>query len=316
MTATEDFVKQAEVYRPELLAHCYRMVGSVHDAEDAVQETYLRAWRSFDRFEGRSSRRTWLSRLATTPCLTALERSGRRPLPSGLGGPSDVRQPLAPELPEVPWLSPMPDALIAPDPAAVVVSRDSVRLAFIAALQHLLPRQRAVLILRDVLAWPAADVADLLETTVAAVTSALQRARAQLADVMPAEDDPVELSDAARRALLTRYVAALQNGDMTSLVALLREDASLEMPPVPTWYAGRDAVAAFYQDRVLSLATSWRYVLTAANGQPALGAYRADAGVFRAHNLQVLTVVGGRIARIVAFRDVRLFTTFGLPGEM
>jgi len=316
MTVTDDFVREADTFRAELLAHCYRMMGSVHDAEDLVQETYLRAWRSFERFEGRSSLRTWLYRIATNTCLTALDRNSRRPLPSGLGAPGDDVSRLAPAQSEVAWLQPVPDALIAPDPAALVVSRDSVRLAFIAALQYLLPRQRAVLILRDVLAWPASDVADLLDTTTAAVTSALQRARAQLAGVMPSEDDTVEPSSASLRALLTRYVTALENGDVTSLVQLLREDASLEMPPVPTWFAGRDAVAAFYTSRVLDDPSAWRYVPTAANGQPALAAYRWDDRSYQAHNLQVLTVQRGRIARIVAFREVGLFATFGLPEEL
>src|SRR5215831_1420546 len=165
MTVSEDFTSLTGRFRGELLAHCYRMLGSAEEAEDLVQETYLRAWRSFDRFEGRSSVRTWLYRIATNACLTALDQKGRRPLPSGLGAPErDPRHPLAARQPEVPWLEPMPDTLIAPDPAAVIVSRDTVRLAFVAALQHLLPRQRAVLILRDVLAWSAAEVADLLET--------------------------------------------------------------------------------------------------------------------------------------------------------
>jgi RNA polymerase sigma-70 factor (ECF subfamily) len=318
MTATDDFVRQADAYRPELLAHCYRMLGSVHDAEDLVQETYLRAWRSFDRFEGRASLRTWLYRIATNTCLTALEQATRRPLPSSMEPPSeDVTRPLAASRLDVPWLQPVPDALIAPDPAVLVVSRDSVRLAFVAALQHLPPRQRAVLILRDVLAWPAAEVADLLDTTTASVTSALQRARAQLAGVMPVEDETVEPPDAERRALLDRYVTALQTSDMAGLVALLRADAELEMPPIPTWFAGRDRVAAFLKSRCLDVPASWRYVPTAANGQPALAAYRQDDdGAYRAHTLHVLTVSGGQIARITAFRDVALFATFGQPAEV
>jgi RNA polymerase sigma-70 factor (ECF subfamily) len=316
MTATDDFVRQADTYRPELLAHCYRMLGSVHDAEDLVQETYLRAWRSIERFEGRSSVRTWLYRIATNACLTALEQKSRRPLPSGLGPPErDARQPLAARQPEVPWLEPLPDALIAPDPGAVIVSRNTVRLAFVAALQHLPPRQRAVLILRDVLAWSAAEVAALLETSTAAVNSALQRARAQIADVMPAEDTTVEPSDADRRALLTRLVTTLEAGDVTSFVHLLREDAALEMPPVPTWFAGRDAVARFYADHLLDDPSVWRFTPTGANGQPAIAMYRDEGdGVYRAHNLQVLTLVGDRIAGVVAFRIPELFAAFGLPS--
>jgi len=317
MTATEDFVKQADGYRRELLAHCYRMIGSVQDAEDAVQDTYLRAWSSFDRFEGRSSLRTWLYKIATNTCLTALERNSRRPLPSMLAPPSDeISPPLsAPKL-ETPWLQPLPDALVAPDPASVVVSRDSVRLAFVAALQHLPARQRAVLILRDVLAWPAAEVADLLDTTTASVTSALQRARAQLAEVMPAEDETVEPSDVERRALLTRYVTALQDGDMAGLVALLRADVELEMPPIPTWFAGRANVSGFLKVRCLDTPSTWRYRETAANGQAAVALYRNDDdGAYLAHNVQVLTLVGGQIARIVAFRNPALFDLFDLPAE-
>src|ERR687885_24098 len=188
---TEDFLRLADPYRRELLAHCYRMLGSIHDAEDLVQETYLRAWRAYDRFEGRSSLRTWLHQIATRACLTALENRSRRPMPTGLGAPSiDPADPLV-EQPEVPWLEPVPDAMVAAegsDPAAIVTSRQSLRLALIAALQHLPPRQRAVLILRDVLQWRAAEVAEVLDTTTTAVNSILQRARAQLNEVAPNED--------------------------------------------------------------------------------------------------------------------------------
>ena len=242
MTVSEDFTGLTGRFRGELLAHCYRMLGSAGEAEDLVQETYLRAWRSFDGFEGRSSVRTWLYRIATNVCLTAIERRGRRPLPSGLGGPAE--DPEAPLVagPEVPWLQPFPGALLAgerEDPAAVAVSRAGIRLAFVAALQYLSARQRAVLILRDVLEWPAAEVADLLGTTTTAVNSGLRRARAQLAQALPAEDELAEPAEPDRRALLDRFAAAIEDADASALAELLREDVALEMPPLLTWFTGR-----------------------------------------------------------------------------
>jgi len=315
--ASEDFVRLADSFRRELLAHCYRMVGSVHDAEDLVQETYLRAWRSHQEFEGRSSLRTWLYRIATNACLTALERSGRRPLPSGLGGPSDDPQAPIPPLTEVAWLQPIPDSLLeeAPDdPAAIVASRHSVRLAFVAALQHLPPRQRAVLLLRDVLALRAAEVAEMLDTTSVAVNSTLQRARAQLAQVNPAEDETAEPSDAEHRELLDKYVAAFENADMAALAKLLRADAAIEMPPIAVWFSGRDVLIRFFESRVFSVPRGWRMLRTRANGQPAVATYlRDDDGVFRAHGVQLLALAAGGIQRITAFRDVSLFAKFGLP---
>src|SRR6266566_3547886 len=218
MTVSEDFTGLTGRFRGELLAHCYRMLGSAEEAEDLVQETYLRAWRSYEGFEGRSSVRTWLYRIATNVCLTAIERRGRRPLPSGLGGPA--------EEPEVPWLQPFPDALLAAereDPAAVAVSRAGIRLAFVAALQYLSARQRAVLILRDVLEWPAAEVADLLDTTTTAVNSGLRRARTQLALALPDEEDIAEPAEPDRRALLDRFAAAIENADASALAEMLRQ---------------------------------------------------------------------------------------------
>src|SRR5215471_13504502 len=210
MTVSEDFTSLTGQFRGELLAHCYRMLGSADEAEDLVQETYLRAWRSFGGFEGRSSMRTWLYRMATNACLTAIERRGRRPLPSGLGGPDgDPAAPLVAAA-EVPWLQPLPDALLAAghdDPAAVAASRAGVRLALVAALQYLSARQRAMLILRDVLEWPAADVAGLLGTTTTAVNSGLRRARAQLAQAVPVEDELAEPADKQQRDVLERYAS-------------------------------------------------------------------------------------------------------------
>jgi RNA polymerase sigma-70 factor (ECF subfamily) len=317
MSDSAEFVRLTDPFRRELLAHCYRMLGSIHDAEDLVQETYLRAWRSFDGFEGRSSVRTWLYRIATSACLTAIERRSRRPLPSGLVGPSDDPEaPLGPAQPGIAWLQPIPDALLAAppdDPATMVASRGSVRLALVAALQHLPARQRAVLILRDVLAWRAVEVAELLDTTTAAVNSVLQRARAQLAQVAPAEDEVVEPTEPGHRALLDRYVAAFEEADITALTKLLRDDAVLEMPPFLTWFAGREAVGRFFAYQVLGSPGSWRMVPTNANGQPAVAAYlRGRDGVYHAHAIQVLTLTATGIARIDTFLDASLFATFGL----
>jgi RNA polymerase sigma-70 factor (ECF subfamily) len=319
MTVTDDFTGLTSRFRGELLAHCYRLLGSVDEAEDLVQETFLRAWRSYERFEGRSSVRTWLYRIATNACLTAIERRGRRPLPSGLGGPTGDPEARLESGPEVPWLQPLPDALVTPDredPAAVTASRAGVRLAFVAALQYLSARQRAILILRDVLEWSAADVADLLGTTTTAVNSALRRARSQLAQAMPAEDELAEPDDAAQRAVLERFAAAIERADAGAMAELLRADAVLEMPPFLTWFAGRDAVAGFVGSQFLTAPGDLRLVPVTANGQAAFAVYRIDEhGVYRAHALEVLTLTATGIARIVAFADPGRFTSFGLPPE-
>jgi RNA polymerase sigma-70 factor (ECF subfamily) len=319
-TAPQDsdaFLRRAAQFRPELLAHCYRMLGSVHDAEDLVQETYLRAWRGYGGFEGRSSLRFWLYRIATSACLTALEHSSRRFLPAGLGAAGDdPTAALNAGGHEYPWVQPMPDA--PPDPAAVVAERGSVRLALIVALQQLPPRQRAVLILRDVLAWRAAEVADILDTTAAAVNSALQRARAQLEQAAPAEDDVTDSLDARGRALVDAYAKAFENADVDTLIRLLREDVRLEMPPEPVWFAGRSAAVRFLAERVFPLSGGLRLLgLTANDGQPALATYWREAdGRFHAHALQVLTLREHRVARIIAFRDTSLFPVFGLPATL
>jgi RNA polymerase sigma-70 factor (ECF subfamily) len=318
MADREEFVRLSEPLRRELLAYCYRMLGSVHDAEDLVQETYLRAWRSYDGFEGRSSLRAWLYRIATNRCLTALEHRSGRPLPSGLGGPSDdPGMPLTPGRPEVAWLQPIPDALLetaAADPATVVASRASIRLALIAALQHLPARQRVVLILGDALAWPAAEVAELLGTTTAAVKSALQRARARLEEADPMEDQIVEPAGADQRALLDRYMKAFQAADIAALLRLLRDDPQWEMPPLPAWFAGREAIGRFLASQIFGAPRAWRLVATRANGQPAVATYlRGPDRGYHAHAIQVLTVTAEGIARVVAFLDPSLFVTFGLP---
>jgi len=285
MRVSEDFTSLTGRFRGELLAHCYRMLGSAEEAEDLVQETYLRAWRSFDAFEGRSSVRTWLYRIATNVCLTAIERRGRRPLPSGLGGPAEDPQAPLVTAPEVPWLQPFPDALLAgehEDPAAVTVSRSGIRLAFVAALQHLSARERAVLILRDVLEFPAAEAADLLGTTTTAVNSGLRRARAQIAEAVPAQDELAEPADPGQRALLDRFAAAFENADANALAELLREDVALEMPPLLTWFSGQQPVTRFIGSRVFARFGEFRMVPVMANGQPAFAGYtRGDDGSYQ-----------------------------------
>jgi len=312
MPPDAEFAALAEPFRPELLAHCYRILGSIHDAEDLVQETYLRAWRAFEGFEGRSSVRRWLYKIATMACLTALRTRSRRPLPSGLGAPSDDhRVAVAPREPSVAWLEPVPDALFGGDPAAVVAGRTGVRLAFVAALQLLPARQRAVLTLRDVLAFRTAEVAEMLDTTTSAVDSALRRARAHLVEAAPVADEVAEPDAGARRRLLDGYVDAFTRADVAGLVDLLRADVKLEMPPIPTWFTGRAAVVGFLAGRVLRPGR-WRMVPTRANGQPAIVAYQhAGEGRYEAYGVQVLTLIGARIARITSFNDPSLVSTFG-----
>lgn len=305
-------------YRPELLAHCYRMLGSVHDAEDLVQETYLRAWKSARTFEGRSSMRTWLYRIATNACLTALESRGRRPMPTGLGQEAADPYGTLVQQPEVPWLEPMPDSLVteqADDPASVVTSRESVRLAFVAALQHLPPRQRAVLVLRDVLAWRASEVAEAIGVSTSAVNSLLQRARAQLEQARLTRDDVVEPDDPEHRELLDRYVAAFERYDVDQIVGMFTDDAIWEMPPFTGWYQGARTIGALISCQCpASGPADMRMVRADANGQPAFALYMRDAdGVHRAFQIQVLTVTEDGVSHVGCFFDTGLFTTFGLP---
>jgi RNA polymerase sigma-70 factor (ECF subfamily) len=316
-----DFARLTDPYRPELLAHCYRMLGSVHDAEDQVQETLLRAWRSFGRFEGRASLRTWLYRIATNTCLRALENRGRRPLPSGLGAPGDdAPDPAATSHGEIHWLEPIPDTLVgadSTDPATIAVSRASLRLALVAALQYLPPRQRAVLILRDVLQWPASETADLLGTTTTAVNGLLLRARAALERAAPALDDLREPTEPERRALLDRYAAAFENADASTLSRLLRQDAVFEMPPAPAWFAGRESITQFLRTRVLHRPGGFKLVAVAANGQPGFAGYlRGSDGIYHAHAVQVLTLRAEGIAHIVSFNQPELFAAFGAPPKL
>ena len=319
MTSERDFQELADPYRRELLAHCYRMLGSIHDAEDLVQETYLRAWRSYGNFEGRSSLRTWLYRIATNVCLTAIDQRGNRPMPSGLGAPSDEPERPVVASPEVPWLEPAPDAVLgadAADPATIVAARESTRLAFVAALQHLPAKQRVVLILRDVLKWRAAEVAELLGTSTPAVNSALQRARAQLEQSAPLRDELVEPTDPGQRDLLARYAKAFENADIAGLIELFKQDVVWEMPPHLEWFVGAENAGRLIAAQCAPAPGEFRVAQTAANGQPALGLYkRDDDGVHRAYNLQVLSITADGVSHVSAFFDTSLFPLFGLPEQ-
>jgi RNA polymerase sigma-70 factor (TIGR02960 family) len=313
-TSGDDFARLAEPFRRELIAYGYRMLGSVDDAEEVVQDVYLDAWRAYERFEGRSSLRTWLYRIATRAFVKARERRQRRPLPSDLHAPTadPTAQVLAGDS-SVAWLQPAPDSLLSAttsDPATVVAARESMRLAFVAALQLLPPRQRAVLILRDVLAWSAAEVAALLEVSVVAVNSALQRARSHL----PVDTDSlVPPSEQRQRELLDRYMAAFQNADVDELVAVLTEDARYEMPPFITWFDGSAAISAFLGSRMRGFGKI-PVIRTSANGQPAVALYPASVdGQHRLHALHVLTIAPHGVGRIVAFMDIDGLARFDLP---
>jgi RNA polymerase sigma-70 factor, ECF subfamily len=313
----ETFLDLVEPLRGELTAHCYRMLGSVHDAEDLVQETYLRAWRAYHNFENRSSLRTWMYSIATNVCLTALQSKHRRTLPTGIGQPSGGPTGPLEERPEIPWLEPLPDSVVwgrnADDPAAEIVTRESVRLAFVAALQHLTPQQRAVLILRDVLAWHASEVAETLQTSVAAVNSSLQRARAHLAKVDL--ETPALSGDPRTAELLDAYVEAFESYDVDRIVSLLTADAVWEMPPFVAWYRGREAIAQLITNYCpASGPEDQRMIRTSANGQPAFGLYmRGPDGVHRPFQLQQLVIADGQVAAVTCYFDTSLFEVFGLP---
>ena len=314
-TGRGEFARTTDPFRRELLAHCYRMLGSIDDAEDLVQETYLRAWRSYEGFEGRSSVRTWLYQIASNACLTALQQRARRPLPSGLGGPGQDTGADPGAGADIAWLQPIPDALVTPesaDPAAITASRESLRLALIASFQYLPPRQRAVLILREVLAFPAADVARMLGTSTAAVKSALQRARVRLQQEAPDAGQVTEPGEPEARALLDQYIAAFETADAKALERLLRKDATLELPPSAAWFAGDEAIAGAVAG--LGAPGAWRMLPVAANGQPGAAAYLRDTGgCYRPYGIVVLTATTTGIARIVVFADAGLFAWFGLP---
>src|SRR5690349_14273056 len=297
------------------------MLGSIQDAEDLVQETYLRAWRSYDGFEGRSSVRSWLYQIATNACLTELARHSRRMLPSGLYGPEPDPGTYAEEAgPGVSWLQPAPDAMVSQDsadPAAIVAAREGLRLALIASLQYLPPRQRAVLVLRDVLAFPASEVAVMLGTTTVSVKSALQRARARLRELALAAGQITQPTAPRARALLDQYMAAFENADAAALERLLLEDVTLEATPLRTWFAGRRTCVPFLRDQLLGSPGDWRMLATSANGQPAAAAYtRGALGSFQPYGICVLTTTDEGIARISSFGDPRLVEVFGFEHQL
>jgi RNA polymerase sigma-70 factor (TIGR02960 family) len=311
----DPFGAETARFRRELLAHCYRMVGSAHEAEDLVQETYVRAWRSYASFERRASMRSWLYKIATNVCLTALASRRIRVLPSGLTGPSDgpARSPHDVAPGEVAWLEPLPDAP-ADDPAAAVIARESLRLALIASLQYLPVRQRAIFLLREVLAFSADETAEILGLSIAAVKSGLQRARARLGELAPAPETLLEPTDPRARELLDGYIAAFERSDARLLVNVLRTDASLESTPFRDWVAGRDRCLHLLETYVLGTAGTWRMLPTTANGQPAAAVFRRDAaGVLRADGIVVLTPTAPGVSRVTAFHDAALVTLFGFP---
>jgi RNA polymerase sigma-70 factor, ECF subfamily len=315
---SEEFVQSTQPFRRELLAHCYRMLGSADDAEDLVQDTYLRAWRSYSAFEGRSSLRTWLYRIATNTCLSALEQRQRRALPSGLCGPAeDPDAPPAEAEPDVAWLGPIPDTLVMPeaeDPATIVMARHSVRLALIASLQYLPARQRAVLLLREVLGFSAGEVASMLGTSAAAVKSTLQRARSRLDEVAPTRDDVVEPTEPHAQRLLAQYIAGFENSDLTALEDALRTDAAIELVGTRTWFSGKQTCLR-YLARVLGTPGDWRMTPILANGQPAAATYyRNGDGTHQALGVAVLTATATGVTGITVFPGgPGLVAGFGLP---
>ena len=322
-----DFESLVERHRGELRVHCYRMLGSFEEAEDLVQETFLRAWKNFGGFEGRATVRTWLYRIATNACLDALDGRSRRVLPHHVSPPS---QSLAgmPATSDVPWLQPFPDELwVAPtedEPDAVVVDRETIELAFLAAIQYLPPRQRAVLILRDVLGWPAKETADLLESSVASVNSASQRARATLRDHLPERRfdwAPAAEPTDEERAVLRRYMDAVERADLAAVAGLLAEDVRTTMPPYPMWFQGRDSVMSTltltWDPNSPAYVGRFRMLPTRANGQLAMASYvRRGGEVFRAFAIGVVRVSDGHIQEIDAFHYPGLFPAFGLPTEL
>ncbi|WP_137993753.1 sigma-70 family RNA polymerase sigma factor [Streptomyces vilmorinianum] len=312
--------EQLETYRTELTGYCYRMLGSSFEAEDAVQDTMVRAWKSIDSFEGRSSLRSWLYRIATNVCLDSLNAGNRRARPMDLTAATPVAQAQLTARPEITWLEPVPDGRVLPsvaDPADTAVSRETVRLAFVAALQHLPPKQRAVLILREVLAWKASEVAELLDTTVASVNSALQRARATLAENEPKASDSADPLDEEQKELLERYVAAFEGYDMKALTALLHEDATMSMPPYDLWLRGHDDIVGWMLG-VGDVCRGSKLVPTVANGSPAFAHYHPEPdGGYSPWALIVLEVRDGKVGGMDFFLDTkRWFPLFDLPERL
>jgi RNA polymerase sigma-70 factor, ECF subfamily len=316
-TQVEDFDRSVEPFRTELLAYCYRMLGSSHDAEDLVQDVFLRAWRAREQYDAaRSSVRTWLYRIATNVCLTALKVRGSRPLPSGLVTASE---PLAPFVPGEPggWLQPLPDSLLAAgDPAGVAIDRSSLRLAFAAALQHLSARERGALVLRDVLSFSAAETADALGTSVASVNSSLQRARARVKEAGAEPERLGEPSAAEQRAWVERYMKAFENADVDGIKRLLTEDVVMEMPPMFNWFAGPDNYGVFMEWVFEHAGRDWMLTTVAANGQAGFAAYRRVEDAYQLHTLQVFTVTAAGISRNSVFQDPEIFAAFDLPAGL
>ncbi|MBB4920918.1 sigma-70 family RNA polymerase sigma factor [Streptosporangium saharense] len=318
MTGEEGFEGRIAPFRAELLAYCYRMLGSAHDAEDLVQETYLRAWRSRESYdENRSSPRTWLYRIATNVCLTALEVRGRRPLPSGLVAASDPRGPLV-RGEHATWLQPLPDSLLATgDPAGTVIDRGSLRLAFASALQHLSARQRGALVLREVLGFSASETAEILGTTVVSVNSSLQRARTRMKEAGVRQERVSEPSTAEQRAWVERYMKAFELADVEGLKRLLTEDVIMEMPPMVNWFAGRGNYGLFMEWIFAKSGKDWLFrEVTANGGQPGFALYERLGDGYGLHTLQIFTVTGEGIARNSVFQDPDVFATFGLAARL
>jgi RNA polymerase sigma-70 factor (ECF subfamily) len=310
---------QLEDHRRDLTAYCYRMLGSPFEAEDAVQDTLVRAWRALDRFEGRSSVKSWLYRIATNVCLDSLQGRERRARPMDLGPAQEPVEANLNALPEVTWIEPIPDRLVTTaegDPAEVAASKESIRLAFVAALQHLPPRQRAVLILCAVLGWQASEVAELLDMSVAAVNSALQRARATIDASEPREATAADGLEGEDGELLARYVDAFERYDMEALTSLIHEDATQSMPPYDLWLRGRDDIFHWWVGPGAACRGSRVIPTTAANGSPAFGQYKpaAEGGGYEPWALQVLELEGGKIVELTFFLDTEtVFPLFGLP---
>ncbi|MGH9226237.1 MAG: sigma-70 family RNA polymerase sigma factor [Acidimicrobiales bacterium] len=317
-TVDVDIERELEGHRRELTGYCYRMLGSGFEAEDAVQETMIRAWKGIDQFEGRAAIRSWLYRIATNVCLDMLRGPQRRARPMDLGGPLPAETPLAGVPPENTWVQPMADSRVLPtdgDPAEIAAARDSIRLAFVAALQHLPPKQRAVLILREVLRWQATEVAELLGTSVASVNSALQRARATLAATDIDGGRPLQVDD-DRQALVARYCDAFERYDISALVALIHEDATFSMPPFEMWLKGTDDIAKWYVGQGIGCQDS-RLMPISVNGNAGFGAYkRSSPDTWEPFSIQVIEVSGGRISGLHHFLYPELFPAFGLPTRL
>jgi RNA polymerase sigma-70 factor (ECF subfamily) len=318
---TAGFEEQIELHRRELLAYCYRMTGSLQDAEDLLQETDLRAWRGYERFEGRSSLRTWLYRIATNVCLTAVERRRRRPLPSGFGPSTlDPYAPARPGPPEVAWLEPVPDRLVVDergDPAEVVAARHRVRLALVAGMQVLPPRQRAAFIVCDVLSVPAVEAAEMLGVSVAAVKSLLQRARGRLAEVSLTDDQLAEPTDNGARQVLDRYLAAFESSDLAEMERLLADEAVLEMTGTTSWYSGKATCVPFIATQAIGRPGDWRMLPLRACGQLAAGAYhRQSDQAYLPFAVVVLATTSTQITRISLFAQSALFPSFDIPPRL